>query len=152
MLTYDNTYTVRKDGTGDTDKFYAMFKDSTGQRQKTEISEEVYQALEECRKNEQKQRHFRERHQESSEQSEEQLIARAKSITLPLNTSIDLSVDIESAIEVLTEGQRRRFSQHFYQGKSYGQIAAEEGCTKQAVAQSIATAITGIKKFFANEH
>ena len=152
MLTYDNTYTVRKDCVGGTDKFYASFVDSSGKRQEAEISEEIYAVLEDYRKHEWRQRHFRERHQEFSEQSEEQLIARAKITILPLSKVVDLSIDIESALKVLTEGQRLRFLQHFYQGMSYGQIAAEEGCTKQAVAQSISTEITGIKKYFADEH
>ena len=48
----------------------------------------------------------------------------------------------------LTEIQRRRFMQHFFQGLSYRQIAEHENVHFTSVQESIAAANAKLKKYF----
>ena len=52
-------------------------------------------------------------------------------------------------VGALTEGQKRRFRLHVFQGLSTRQIGRMEGTSHQAVAKSINLAIAKLKKYFA---
>ena len=51
------------------------------------------------------------------------------------------------AISNLPEVQRRRLLLYYFGDLTYEQIAAEEGCTFQAIGKSIAAAEKNLKKF-----
>ena len=145
------TYTFHTATIGGELKCFASFVDGDGNWQESEISLEVYMALDDCRKQESRQQRSVTRHQEQFLFSAEQLDERTLVSPASFEESVSLSLDLWAALPLLTETQRRRFLQYFYHGLSYGQIAVIEGCTKQAVEQSISMAITGIKKFLDDE-
>lgn len=57
---------------------------------------------------------------------------------------------LEEALSKLTESQRKRLEKHFAEDMTYVEIAEEEGVSPQAVQQSIARAITALKKNIPN--
>ena len=57
---------------------------------------------------------------------------------------------LEEAVSKLTESQRERLEKHFAEEMTYIEIAEEEGISPQAVQQSIAWAITALKKNIPN--
>ena len=55
---------------------------------------------------------------------------------------------VETAIEVCTPIQRRRFKLHYIQGYSYTEIAKKENCDEAAVRRSVSAALKKLKIFF----
>ena len=53
---------------------------------------------------------------------------------------------LHSAIQQLSEIQRRRLMKYYFEDKNYEQIAKEEGCSFQMVAKSVKAAIRNLKK------
>lgn len=53
---------------------------------------------------------------------------------------------LHSAIQQLSEIQRRRLMNYYFEDKNYEQIAQEEGCSFQMVAKSVKAAIRNLKK------
>ncbi|WP_243014460.1 MULTISPECIES: RNA polymerase sigma factor [Lachnospiraceae] len=53
---------------------------------------------------------------------------------------------LHSAIQQLSEIQRRRLMKYYFEDKNYEQIAQEEGCSFQMVAKSVKAAIRNLKK------
>ena len=53
---------------------------------------------------------------------------------------------LHSAIQQLSEIQRRRLMKYYVKDKNYEQIAQEEGCSFQMVAKSVKAAIRNLKK------
>ena len=53
---------------------------------------------------------------------------------------------LHSAIQQLSEIQRRRLMKYYFEDKKYEQIAQEEGCSFQMVAKSVKAAIRNLKK------
>lgn len=53
---------------------------------------------------------------------------------------------LHSAIQQLSEIQRRRLMKYYFKDKNYEQIAQEEGCSFQMVAKSVKAAIRNLKK------
>jgi RNA polymerase sigma-70 factor (ECF subfamily) len=151
MLVEKPTYTVREATVDGTVRYYASFMDGSGYPQETEITHEVYMALEECRRQEQRIIRSDERHMEQSLQAEAQLIERAAAPSAPLDEAVSLTLDLQTALPLLTETQRRRFLLYHEHGLRHEQIAAIEECSFQAVAKSIATAKEQMKKYFSAE-
>ena len=57
---------------------------------------------------------------------------------------------LEETVSKLTESHRERLEKHFAEEMTYVEIAEEEGVSPQAVQQSIARAITALKKNIPN--
>jgi DNA-directed RNA polymerase specialized sigma24 family protein len=61
---------------------------------------------------------------------------------------VTLALATQAALEVLPESQRRRYLLHHLDGLSFAEIGRLENCSKQAIAQSVSKAESGIKIFF----
>ena len=144
------TYTVREEIVDGVVRYFAAFMDGDGNRQETEIPREVYMALEDCRRHEQRQARSDKRHIEQSLLSDEQLIDRAEKPPAPMDEAISLSLDLRAALPLLTEIQRRRFLLHHEHGLSFEQIAQAENRSKSTIAESIAAATGKINNFFSS--
>jgi RNA polymerase sigma factor (sigma-70 family) len=141
-------YTVRATETGGTPRYFAAFEDGCGTRQEIEIDYETYLALDACRKHEQRQRKFFERHIEHLELSENQLAARTLRPPKPVEEAAAQAVDMHAALAALTDTQRRRFLLYHAHGLNYRQLAQAEGCSTTAAEASVAAAKAKLKKFF----
>ncbi len=149
----DNTYNVRVENVNGIDRYFAFFADGEGVMHETEVSFEVYLALESCRKHEKRQDNFDDRHVEQAALSEGQLQERM----IHLSPALELLVEnqeqaeqLQSAISALPEIQRRRFLLYHEDELTYRQIAALEFCSKVAVIHSIQRAEEKIKSFLKN--
>jgi len=145
------TYSVREERRDGESHFFADFVNGDGIRQETEITREIYKALEDCRKCEQRIIRSDERHLERSLLSDEQLVERAVKPPVHMEKAVSFSLDLQAALPLLTETQRRRFLLCHEYGLRYEQIAGIEGCSIQAVAKAISTAKEQLKKFFFDE-
>ena len=150
MPTERFTYSFRTENVGGEIKYFAIFTDGDGNPQETEIPREVYMALEDCRRHEQRQTRSDERHIEQSLLSDEQLIERAEKPPAPMDEAISLSLDLRAALPLLTEIQRRRFLLHHEHSLSFEQIAQAENRSKSTIAESITTATEKLNIFFSS--
>lgn len=64
---------------------------------------------------------------------------------LEMNENIER---LHKAIEKLTDTQKSRVMKHFFDGKSFNEIAIEEDSSKSSVRDSIYAAINKLKNFF----
>jgi len=142
------TYAVREETVDGATRYFAAFRDGSDNPQETEIPREVYMALDDCRRHEQRQIRSDMRHIEQSLLSDEQLINRAEKPPAPLEEAISLSLDLRAALPLLTETQRRRFLLYHAHGLSYEQIAIVENCSERAIKYSVSAARQSLKKFF----
>ena len=142
------TYAFRSTVENSVTKYYASFTDGEGNLQEAEIPREVYVALNDCRKHEQRQTRSDERHTELSLLSNEQLVERSAISPAPLDETVSLSLDLRAALPLLTDTQRRRFLLCHEHGLNHEQIAAIEGCSVRAIEYSIAAAKASLKKYF----
>ena len=140
-------YTVRATETDGVIRYFAAFEDGCGIRQEIEVDDAVYLALDACRLIEKGQENERGRHWERFKLSEAQLAARTLRPQKPMEEAVAQAVDMQSALAMLTDTQRRRFLLYHDHGLSYEQIATIEGCKLQVVARSIDAAKSKLKNF-----
>ena len=150
---FDNTnpYTLRTETREGITCYYISFTDGQAILRETEVSRPVYLEFLRFVKTERNLRRWDERHLEQSELTDETLYAR--SLHQPKSTeesAFDSLQDerLRQIIAELPETQRRRFVLYHEFGLTYEQIAGMEGCTFQAVAQSIKPAEKKVKKIF----
>ena len=130
-------------------RYYASFSDSQGVEREVEISEDIYTAFQEFKKTERNLRRFDERHEDALIEFEEALLRNINPAGKSTEDTVcenERSELLRHAIDTLTDIQRRRFLLHYEFDLTYTQIAHVEGCTFQAVAKSIASAIIFLKK------
>lgn len=90
------------------------------------------------------------RHHEHSELTEETLVSRAALPRPTVEEIVQRRMEHERlrrAIAQLPDTQRRRLVLYYFGSFTYQQIAEMEGCTFQAVANSVASAEKSLKKF-----
>ena len=148
MIDNKPTYTVRSEETNSALRYFAAFADGDRIRHEVEISHEVYLALEQCRRHEQRQRRSDERHQERFALSEGQLAERLARPPLLLEDDVVLAVDMQAAFATLTNTQRRRFLLYHEHGLSFEQIAEAESRSVPTILESITVATEKIKYFW----
>jgi DNA-directed RNA polymerase specialized sigma24 family protein len=68
-----------------------------------------------------------------------------------MEEAVSLSLDLQAALPLLSETQRRRFLLCHEYGLKCEQIAVIEGCSTQAAAKAISTAKEQLKKYFSDE-
>ena len=138
------TYAVRDESVDGKLRYFAAFIDGAGNQQEVKIPREVYLALEDCRRDTNRQIASIKRHQERFDLSEGQLAARATASS----AGMEERVEMRAALTALTETQRRRFILWYEHGLTHEQIAVVEGCSTRAVEYSVAAARESIKKYF----
>ena len=145
------TYAVREKTVDGVAQYYAAFTNGDGLPQEAEIPYEVYLALVQFRREERRQANIFSRHLEHLELSEAQLAARMLMPPLPMEEAVAQTADMQAALAVLTETQRRRFLLYYEHGLTYEQIAHVEGCAYSATVKSIASAKEKVQKFISGE-
>jgi len=130
-------------------RYYTSFVDGDGAIRETEISYEVYLALEGCRKHEKRQINFIDRHVEQADLSESQLQERMARLPISLELLVENQEQarrLYAVIDSLPETQRRRFLLSHEDGLTYKQIAALENCTIMPIQRSIIGAEVKIRE------
>lgn len=90
------------------------------------------------------------RHFERKELSEKDLELRMKQNNESVVEKVIKRNDskmLHEALEILTESQKRRIIMHFFANLSYKQIGYYEGCSYQAIQNSIEKSLKKLKKF-----
>ena len=129
-------------------RYYAAFFDGKGKPQEVEISEDVFHAFGEFKKEAKKQQNFDERHREYFDLSEEEIANRSAPTQRSIEEVIcekELAELVNAAIDTLPEIQRRRFFLYHRYDLTYEQIAEVDGCTKRAIKFSVDAARKNLK-------
>ncbi|MEE0681955.1 MAG: RNA polymerase sigma factor [Candidatus Gastranaerophilaceae bacterium] len=131
-------------------RYFLSFKDGQGVQHEIELDESLYNLFDRFELEDISYFNEASRHYEPSELTEQTLHDR---MFLPVETVEEMvlrSAENERlyrAISNLPEVQRRRLLLYYFGDLTYEQIAAEEGCTFQAIGKSIAAAEKNLKKF-----
>ena len=132
-------------------RYYAAFFDGKGRPQEVEISEDVFHAFGEFKKEAKKQQNFDERHREYFDLSEEEIANRSAPTQRSIEEVIcekELAGAVKEAVDNLTDVQRRRLLLYFRYDLTYEQIAEVENCSHPAIIKSVNAAIKKLKSFF----
>ena len=143
----DNPYTLfmREE------RYFVSFKDGEGNYAEAELTKEQYLLFDQFEREDKKEANKRERHYEQSEQYEESLFRREARVEESVEFTVLARMDAETlqrGIRSLPALQRRRLCMYYFEGLTYEEIAAREGCTKMPVKRSIEAAIEKLKKYF----
>lgn len=146
----DNPYEIFTVGIKtDHPHFFVRFTDGAGEHRCLEITEELYQALNEFELRDLSFLNEVDNHYEQSELTEASLHERAVSNQKSVEETVLQHLQSErlhSAIAQLPELQRRRLVLYYFGNYTYEQIGEMEGCTKRAVKFSIDIAIRTLKE------
>lgn len=129
--------------------YYVSFRDGQGKYHCLEISEELFREFDRFELDDLSFLNEVDNHYEHSELTEVSLYNRASQPPEELEESIFRSMDgawLHAAVDALPEVQRRRVRLYYFEGHTYQEIAALEGCTKMAVKFSVETALKNLKK------
>ena len=127
-----NPYEIyEKDG-----KYYVSFHNGEKEYKDLEIGKNVYEAFNTFELQDVSHMNVVDRHLEQSEIWDSSLYERI----------FQKAERLHSAIQQLSEIQRRRLMKYYFEDKNYEQIAQEEGCSFQMVAKSVKAAIRNLKK------
>ena len=130
-------------------KYFVMFKDSTGNMVTTEISEEVYSLFDRFELEDLARMNEMERHGTLFELSEQTIFHNVESDFIPVDVAVSEHIEyhaLRKAIAELPEVQRRRIIMYFFDGLSYEEIAALEGCRYQAIQKSIRQSVRKLRR------
>lgn len=143
-----NPYEIyEKDG-----KYYVSFRNGEKEYKDLEIGKNVYEAFNTFELQDVSHMNVVDRHLEQSEIWDSSLYERVFQKEEGVEDTVLNKLEAEclhSAIQQLSEIQRRRLMKYYFEDKNYEQIAQEEGCSFQMVAKSVKAAIrrsTGIPK------
>ena len=143
----DNPYTLSYNET--ISSYVVEFKDNKNIFHKVEISDEVYQAFDKFELEDISQIHKYRKHIEHSEVYEESLYHRAVNQDKSVETIIEekfLNDSLKSAIEKLTNTQKRRIKLYYFEDLNFKEIAKLEKCDESSVRESIYSSIEKIRK------
>ena len=147
----DNPYTLSYNKI--TSSYVVEFKDNKNIIHNVEISDEVYQAFDKFELEDISQIHKYRKHLEHSEVYEESLYHRAVNQDKSVEDTIEEKImnDIlKSAIEKLTDTQKRRIKLYYFEDMTLNKIAELENCSIASVKESIDTAISKLQKNLKN--
>lgn len=140
-----NPYTIYKTPDG---VCHIAFRDGQGVPHRLEISEELYHQFDQFELDDLSHLNVVDRHYEQSEQTEESVNERAFGKRESLEDEVLRRLENEAlhkAISELPEKQRRRLALYYFEGMTYEQIAALEGCRYQTVQESIYGALKKLR-------
>lgn len=147
----DNPYYLEY---GHDNNFYVIFKDSNNILRKLEISEEIFNVLDQFELDDLKELNEFDRHIEHNEVFENTLMFKAKNISISIETEIEHRVEVEElyqAIEKLSLTQKRRIEKYYFEEKKEHEIAKEEDTTQQAINKSLNSARQKLKEILKNQ-
>ena len=150
----DNPYEIFLDGyKTESPHYYMSFRDGMSQEQNIEISQELFQALDQFELEDLSYLNKVDRYYEHSELTEISLHKRAfNQLESVEETALRYiqNEDLHHAIKKLSEKQRRRLILYYFEEYTYEQIAKMENCSKVAVKYSIDKAIVALRKFLSD--
>ena len=142
-----NPYTVSVEN----EEYYVSFSDGNGVHHKERISQELYELFDRFELEDISNLNVVSRYYEHSELTDGTLNQRALFRPEPLEDSVYRKIiydQLHTAIGNLPDIQRRRVRLYYFEGYTYEQIAAIEGCSKMAIKFSIDIAIKKLKEIF----
>lgn len=142
-----NPYTLEVDEVNDI--YTVVFKDSNRVEQRVIVNKEVYDAFDKFELEDISQIHKIRKHIEHNEVYEETLFHRANISTTSVEKEIEqkmLYEELKLALNILTKTQKRRILLHFFEDKTFTEIALLEHCDESSVRESIYAGIKKIKK------
>ena len=135
---------LEKDG-----NYYVSFRNGEKEYKDLEIGKNVYEAFNTFELQDVSHMNIVDRHLEQSEIWDSSLYERVFQKEEGVEDTVLNKLEAErlhSAIQQLSEIQRRRLMKYYFEDKNYEQIAQEEGCSFQMVAKSVKAAIRNLKK------
>lgn len=141
-----NPYTIHKID----DKYFVSFEDGEKFLHTVEISKELYEQMDKTELEDLSYLNEMDRHIERKELSEEDLELRMEQNEESVVDKVIRRNDNEilhEALKALMESQKRRIVMHFFANLSYKQIGDYEGCSYQAIQNSVEKSLKKIKKF-----
>jgi hypothetical protein len=151
MSTCKNSYTLFSEEGGAGKRYYASFKNGFGRLLRTEVSKKHYLDLVGLERIDRNLKRSDERHRHCSELSDELLVA----CNSQLNPSAEdqaylnfLAEDIRSVFKLLPPTQARRFLLVHVFGFSYKELAILDGCSVNAIRNSLVAAKKFLLKSF----
>lgn len=137
----DNPYTIKNID----NKYYVFIND-----EEVEVTKEVYDVFNEYELIDIKQMNEYDRHIEHLEYTEDKLSKRTSKLREDIFNEIDLKIlndYLYEAIDTLTDIQKRRLKEYYFNHRTLRDIASEEAISFQCVDKSIKKAIKNIKKY-----
>lgn len=134
----------------DTPHYFVAFTDSQKVHQCLEINKDLFELFNGFELEDLSFLNEFDNHYEHSELTEASMNKRAFE---PLETMDEVLLrqmeqeTVHKALKMLPEIQRRRVAFYYFEGLNHKQIAELEGCSRQAVRESIASALKKMKKF-----
>ena len=147
----DNPYYLEY---GNDNNFYVIFRDSNNILRKLEISEEIFNILDQFELDDLKELNEFDRHIEYNEVFENTLMLKAKNISISIETEIEHRIEVEElyqAIEKLSLTQKRRIEKYYFEERKEHEIAKEEETTQQAINKSLNSARQKLKEILKNQ-
>lgn len=141
-----NPYTIHKNN----EKYFVSFEDGQNILHTVEISKELYEQMDKMELEDLSYLNEMDRHFERKKLSEKDLELRMKQNNESVVEKVIKRNDskmLHEALEILTESQKRRIVMHFFANLSYKQIGDYEGCSYQAIQNSIEKSLKKLKKF-----
>lgn len=142
----DNPYIIKHVENSNT---YIVIFNSNNIENKIQISKEIYEALNQFELDDLKQLNEKDRHYERLEQSEEFLFKRSFNKNKSVEDIVEEKImndKLKTAINMLSNIQKRRIKKYYFDSKTLDEIALEEHTSHQAISKSIASGIEQIKK------
>ena len=137
--------------TVENEEYYVSYCDGEGIHHRERISQEIYELFDQFELEDISHLNVVSRYYEHSELTDGTLNQRALFQPEPLEDSIHRKIlydQLHIAIAKLPDIQRRRLQMYYFEGYTYKQIAAIEGCSKMAIKFSIDIAIKKLKETF----
>ena len=143
----DNPYTINKDSI--TNKYYIKFKDSTNKEQFIEVDATIYKVFDDSELNDISEMNEYDNHIEHSEIYEykiDLISSRKIKSTEELVEDKMLHEELKTAINELSEPQKRRIKMYYFEDKNLRQISEIEHCCVMSVKDSIELGIKNLKE------
>ena len=141
-----NPYTIHEND----NRFFVSFKDGQKILHMVEISKELYEQMDKMELEDLSYLNEKERHYEKEDLSEEdiglRMVQKEESVVDKVIRRNDYDI-LHESLKVLTDCQKRRVELHFFAKLSYKQIGDYEGCSYQAIQNSVEKSLKKIKKF-----
>ncbi len=143
----DNPYRIFTVGPPNDLHYYLSFVDGRGVGICMEINEQLYAAFDQFERDDMSAINEYTRHHEHSVLTEITLNKRAIRKLDPLEDVVEQKIQVERALDTLTQTQRRRLCLYHFYGFTYEEIAAMERSSVKQIYKSIKLAEKKIKNF-----
>lgn len=146
----DNPYNINYNESNNT---YIVVFNFNSKEEKVNISKEVYDVFNRSELIDIKQMNERDRHYDNNEMTDEFIyrnsVVKNETVEDIVEKKI-MSENLQKAISTLSDTQRRRIIKYYFQEKTIGEIAKEEGKNKATIKENLDLAIQKLAKSLKN--